>query len=1016
MAAAEVVREAFLNAVRPDLIFSTNLQEGLFDAAVTGVRRVRSDALYCTTLHDVVPLFYASEYLGDPRVRSWYEQKLADVKASDVVLTVSHASKADIVEHLAIPEHRVVVTENGYDSAMFHPARPNEEVRARLQAKYGISRNFVFYVGGSDKHKNIRRLVVAFALIPEPLRQELQLVLGGREFPSDPEIRDELARLKLNGSVVTPGFVADEDLPDLLRLCELFVFPSTHEGFGLPVLEAMACGAPVVGSNASSIKEIIANPRALFDPMNEQDMSARMLEALSDRNFRADLVEAGVRRAAHYSWSRTAEDLIALFDRLELRPARERGSEADPIDEVARELSALTPTLSQDALLRVARSIAESLPVPGREVRRKLLLDVSSVVVADHRSGIQRVTRAISAELSKSPPPDYSVDLVYTTPQQQNFRFANRYVRETFGAGRPSHDEEVEFHAGDILLFLDLHPGVAISHREYTKQLRNRGVRVYHVVYDVLPLTHPDSFWPELCREFTTWAEALSSSDGAICISRAVAAELKTYVAEFGDRRFRPFKIGAFHLGADIEKSAPSVGMPSNASELQAAFSQRPTFLMVGTVEPRKGILQTLKAFDLLWDAGADLNLVIVGRLGWRMDDAAQTLTSHSQHGSRLFWLHDISDEFLISLYQKATCLIAASEGEGFGLPLIEAAQHRIPIVARDLPVFREVAGEHAYYFPDSKDPAVLAASIESWIEAHRTDLHPRSDRMRWLRWQESARQLLEPILSDKWEYLVHGSGAFSPGSTLRFDSDRLVWQGFGEPEHDFRWTKSVDPQIAFVLGKSTSPTCLSILCSPLGSQRLSISLGTEEIFSGVVEQDPALIVCALPGMAPGQNTLRFRLPDARMPTERDRRLLGLAFRELQIFERLPALPEKSAANHDSPCLRFYGFSPAEPDFRWTDSRCAWIVFDWKGTAEEVGLELRFKTLGRQRIAVELNGESLRAGGFEGDDVRLRAPRAALRPGPNVLRFDLPFARPPGNGDLRHLAIAFRGLELSRTT
>jgi glycosyltransferase involved in cell wall biosynthesis len=970
--------------------------------------------LYCTTLHDVVPLFYANEYLGDPRVRRWYEQKLADVKASDVVLTVSHASKADIVERLAIPEHRVVVTENGYDSAMFYPAKPSEEVRARMQAKYGIRRNFVFYVGGNDKHKNIHRLLAAFALIPN--RQELELVLGGKEFPSDPGIRDELAHLNLVGNVVMPGFVDDEDLPDLFRMCELFVFPSTHEGFGLPVLEAMACGAPVVGSNASSIKEIIANPRALFDPMDEQDMSAKMLEALSYRTFRADLIDAGIRRASHYSWSRTAEELIALFDRLELRPARERGAEGDPIDEVARELSSLTPKLSQQALLRVARSVAESLPVPSREIRRKLLLDVSSVVITDHRSGIQRVTRAISAELLKSPPSDYSVDLVYTTPHQQNFRFANRYMRETFGAGRPSHDEEVEFHAGDILLFLDLHPGVAISHREYTKQLRNRGVRVYHVVYDILPLTHPDSFWPELCREFTTWAEALGSSDGAICISRAVAAELKPYVAEFADRRFQPFKVGAFHLGADIDKSAPSMGLPPNAAELLAAFALRPTFLMVGTVEPRKGILQTLKAFESLWDGGADLNLVIVGRLGWRMHDTAQTLTSHSQHGSRLFWLQDISDEFLVALYQKATCLIAASEGEGFGLPLIEAAQHQIPIFARDLPVFREVAGDHAYYFPDSKEPAALAASINSWLEAHRAALHPRSDRMPWLKWHESAKQLLEPILSDKWEYLVHGAGAFSLGSTLRFDSDRLEWRGFGVPEREFRWTNGVDPEIAFVLGKSTGPTCLSILCSPLGSQRVSISLGADEIFNGVVEEDPALIVCALPRMAPGQHILRFRLPDARMPTERDRRLLSLAIRELQIFERLPPLPDESAATHESHCLRFYKFSPAEPNFRWSDDTCAWMVFDWKGPAEDVALELRFKTLGRQRVSLGLNGEPLRAGEFEGDDVRLRAPRAALRPGPNVLRFDLPLARMPSNGDLRLLAIAFRRVEVSRTT
>jgi glycosyltransferase involved in cell wall biosynthesis len=125
-------------------------------------------------------------------VRSWYEQKLADVKASDVVLSVSHASKADIVEHLAIPENRVVVTENGYDSAVFHPAKPNEDSSGSNAGEVQHQpklRPITF--GGNDKHKNIRRLLAAFALIPAPLREKLELVLGGTEFPSDPEIRVE---------------------------------------------------------------------------------------------------------------------------------------------------------------------------------------------------------------------------------------------------------------------------------------------------------------------------------------------------------------------------------------------------------------------------------------------------------------------------------------------------------------------------------------------------------------------------------------------------------------------------------------------------------------------------------------------------------------------------------------------------------------------------------------------------------------------------------------------------------
>ncbi len=1010
--AAEIIRETFLNALAPDLIFSTNLQEGLFDAAVTSVRRIRSSALYCSTLHDVVPMFMANDYLGDPRVRQWYEQKIADAKASDVILTVSHASKADIVDKLLLPDDRVVVTENGYDTTLFHPGQMSEDMRERVLAKYGIRRDFIFYIGGNDKHKNIQRLLAAFAILPVSLQRRFDLVLAGKEFPSDREIQDKIAQLELGSQVMTPGFIADEDLPALFRLCELFVFPSTHEGFGLPVLEAMACGAPVVGSNASAVREIIDNPRALFDATSEQDMSAKMCEALSDPSFRAELIEAGTRRAGHYSWVRTAKDLVGLFNRLETGLVSKPMATTDAIDEVARALSPLTPKLSGAGLVRVARSVAESLPIAGRKTRRKLLLDVSSVVIADHRSGIQRVTRAISAELLKSPPAEYSVDLIYTTPHRQNFRFANRYVRETFGIGRPLHEEEVEFNSGDILVFLDLHPGVAISHREHTTRLRNRGVRVYHVVYDILPCTHPNLFWPELCREFGTWAEVVSASDGAICISHAVASELKTYLSEFGDRRDQPFKIGAFHLGADIEESAPSTGMPSDAEEALAAFAERPTFLMVGTVEPRKGHMQTLKAFELLWLAQADVNLVIVGRLGWRMQDAEEALGAHPQTGRRLFWFPDASDEFLVTLYARVTCLIAASEGEGFGLPLIEAAQRGIPIIARDLKVFREVAGKHAWYFPDSKEPAALAGSVEAWLQAYQAERHPLSVEMHWLTWRESAAQLLKPLLEDQWAYRIHGAGALRPGSVLRFDSDRLVWSGFSDAEHQFRWTSSANAKIGFTWGSAPSTVCLSILCSPLDSQRISIALDAAEVFDGVVEREPELIVCALPGLRAGQNTLKLRLPDARIPNEQDRRFLGLALREVQLFERLPGLAIDQVADHNSQFLKCFGFSESEQDFRWSMGNVAWIVFEWASSTKEVELVLRFKTLGRQSLTLDLNGEPSQNGEFRGDDVRLRTGKVSLRHGPNVLRFDLPRARAPGNGDMRRLAIAFRQLEI----
>jgi glycosyltransferase involved in cell wall biosynthesis len=175
---------------------------------------------------------------------------------------------------------------------------------------------------------------------------------------------------------------------------------------------------------------------------------------------------------------------------------------------------------------------------------------------------------------------------------------------------------------------------------------------------------------------------------------------------------------------------------------------------MVGTVEPRKGYTQVLEAFEHLWLKGIEVNLVIAGREGWkdlpaemRRDIPAivQRLRSHTQSGKRLFWLEDVSDEYLEKLYSASISLIAASYGEGFGLPLIEAAQHRLPVIARDIPVFREVAGEHACFF-DTRDSAQLAESLLRWMDLYKQNRHPLSVDMPWQTWKKSALQLLDTI------------------------------------------------------------------------------------------------------------------------------------------------------------------------------------------------------------------------------------------------------------------------------
>jgi glycosyltransferase involved in cell wall biosynthesis len=413
---------------------------------------------------------------------------------------------------------------------------------------------------------------------------------------------------------------------------------------------------------------------------------------------------------------------------------------------------------SETECITLAQTISKTLPV--KQPLRQLLLDVSATCRNDLKTGIERVARALIMTLLESPPTGYRVEPVYLTNEggSWHYRYARRYTMWLLKCPPDVLiDEVVEPRCGDLLLGLD-NSGHMLIEAEAAGLLdfyRNVGVAVHFIVFDILPVLMPQFFPPGTDVNHMKWMQAIVKLDGAVCISRAVANDLIAWHNKNGATRARTFKIGWFHLGADVENSAPSLGMPEDAGKILAQLTSLPSFLMVGTIEPRKGYLQTIEAFTQLWQAGVNVNLVIVGKEGWKVlpDDMRRTipeivnrLRNHSELNKRLFWLEGISDEYLWKVYAASTCLIVAGEGEGFGLPLIEAAQHKLPIIARDIPVFREVAGDHAFYFK-GLEPKNLSDAINNWLMLNAKGEAPQSTNMPWLTWQESAQQLLKSIL-----------------------------------------------------------------------------------------------------------------------------------------------------------------------------------------------------------------------------------------------------------------------------
>ncbi len=379
---------------------------------------------------------------------------------------------------------------------------------------------------------------------------------------------------------------------------------------------------------------------------------------------------------------------------------------------------------------------------------RQLLVDVSTLIRVDDGSGIQRVVRNILKCMLLSQREGIAVRPVCRF--RGEYRYADDFDADCAVSTRKIDNGPVHIHRGDIFLGLDFdHRIDARALRFLQRQQREKGLQVYFVVYDLLAIFHPEWFPRHLARLIKIWLHGITATaDGLICISNSVARELKQYIGN--KRAAENVGIGFFHLGADDTFQTTPSSLTDEENLLVQWFGTKTVFLMVGTLEPRKGHQQVLDAMTRLWQGGEDVLLAIAGKKGWKVEHLVKNINNHAENGDHLFWFENVSDAFLQQLYTASSVLIMASAGEGFGLPLIEAAQYKLPLIVRDLPVFREVAGDNAVYFSGFSGHD-LQQAISDWLMLYRQKKHPVSDGLQPQNWMQSAEQLLNVVLQQQW-------------------------------------------------------------------------------------------------------------------------------------------------------------------------------------------------------------------------------------------------------------------------
>jgi len=387
--------------------------------------------------------------------------------------------------------------------------------------------------------------VAAFSNLPDDIQKDHQFVITGKiRAEACAKIIQNAKALGLrDDELIMTDFVKDADLIALYNLCSLFVFPSLYEGFGLPVLESMACGAAVIASNATSIPEVIGRADALFDPTRPEEITHLMQLALIDEDFRQNLKEHEKKQAKNYSWENSAKKAISAFKELEQERINKQdknyvGSEVTYsylINSLANITTTATPT-NLDLLIS-ARCIAVNSPASDTQ---QLLVDISEMVHGDAKSGIQRVVRSILLELLLSPPQGYQVKPIYFN--DQCYVYANRFINEFLGNKVAELDDEVvDVARGDIYLGLDLSAHLTLAIHDYLKRLTNLGVNLYFIIYDILPALHPE-WWPKGTSEIIVqWLKSIAEvSTGLICISRSVADEVREWLGAHPPNREEP--------------------------------------------------------------------------------------------------------------------------------------------------------------------------------------------------------------------------------------------------------------------------------------------------------------------------------------------------------------------------------------------------------------------------------------------------------------------------------------------
>ncbi len=287
-----------------------------FAPYVSGIPKVfgKTPPKMVFTCHDLVFLRYP-EHRGPKLSKYYLKRHQIAISRSQKIIVPSEATKKDLKRFLDVRSKKIVRIPEAADKR-FRPIKDKKQIKPIIGRYFDPKIKYILSVGTLEPRKNLAKLVEAYSLLPHHLLRDYHLVLVGGQGWNNNQLEKTIANLNLKNRVILPGFVKDEDLPYIYNGASIFVYPALYEGFGLPPLEAMACGLPVIVSNNSSLPEVVNNAGTLINPQNEEQIAAAIKKIILRPKLAKKLAQRGEARAKKYSWQKTAKATLKVFESL----------------------------------------------------------------------------------------------------------------------------------------------------------------------------------------------------------------------------------------------------------------------------------------------------------------------------------------------------------------------------------------------------------------------------------------------------------------------------------------------------------------------------------------------------------------------------------------------------------------------------------------------------------------------------------------------------------------------------